>query len=212
MDLAKEANQLVQDCELRIRAMMESALAERRYDEIAKLASLASGLAGLVDGGPNSSQTTPPLGTAFVETAAVADSVLSDGDVANARSSAGLRRRQANEYPRFERHADRLIKLGWSKKDRSIYEHRVPFAAIRPIIEKLVSSFGKGGFLRMEAVLPIVLEDRTEVPSYQAYLVLAWLRELGVVQRHGNDGYKLLRKRLNENDVEEFLKQTPERE
>jgi len=64
----------------------------------------------------------------------------------------------------------------------------------------------------MDEVLPVELQDGTEVPSYQAYLVLAWLRERGTVQRQGNDGYKLARKNLSADMIVELWAQTPERE
>ena len=44
----------------------------------------------------------------------------------------------------------------------------------------------------MEDVLPLFDADSgREVPSYQAYLVLAWLRSAGVVVQHGRQGYSL---------------------
>ena len=64
----------------------------------------------------------------------------------------------------------------------------------------------------MDKVLPIVMADKTEIPSYQAYLVLAWLRDRGAIQRQGNDGYKLVEKSMAKEKFNEYWLQTPERE
>ena len=47
----------------------------------------------------------------------------------------------------------------------------------------------------MDDVLP--LKDPvsgTEVPAYQSYLCLAWLRSVGIVTQHGRQGYSLAKK------------------
>ena len=35
----------------------------------------------------------------------------------------------------------------------------------------------------MHQIFPLRKKDGSETPSYQAYLVLAWLRSLGIVER-----------------------------
>jgi hypothetical protein len=39
--------------------------------------------------------------------------------------------------------------------------------------------------------LPVHGQDGEEVPSYQVYLVVAWMRELGALERVGNEGYRV---------------------
>ena len=43
----------------------------------------------------------------------------------------------------------------------------------------------------MDQILPLRKKDGSETPSYQAYLVLAWLRSLDIVERKGEGGYAL---------------------
>ena len=41
----------------------------------------------------------------------------------------------------------------------------------------------------MDELMPFKMRDGEEIPSYQAYLALAWFRSLGVVESRGKDGY-----------------------
>ena len=207
-----QAKQLIRDCEEKIRALIELALAENRYEEVAELAGLGASLSKVLD----------PKGLPAQETSTenhLSTNLQVDGKQAADASislppTVGNPKKQprAAEYPRFERHGDRLIKLGWSKTDKSVYEHRAPLDVAQTVFSKLIPSTGKGGYLRMDKVLPIVMADKTEIPSYQAYLVLAWLRDRGAIQRQGNDGYKLVEKSMTKEKFNEYWLQTPERE
>jgi hypothetical protein len=97
-------------------------------------------------------------------------------------------RRMTKEYPRFERQGDRLIKVGWSKKDRAEYEHRTD-KEIASAVSLYLAERPKDQTFRMDDLLPIEIEDN-EVPLYQAYLVLAWLRDRGLITKQGKDGYQ----------------------
>ncbi len=47
-----------------------------------------------------------------------------------------------------------------------------------------------GGRITMDAVLPINdPEDGMEVPTYQIYVVVAWLRAEELIVQHGRQGY-----------------------
>ncbi len=211
MKLVETANQLIRDCESQIRALIESALTERQYEEIAHLASLASALSAVGNRSFPERLVSPESSVANGSAIGSSDSTSANNNSTEVRRSAEISKQRANQYPRFERHGDRLVKLGWSKKDRSVYEHRAPVEVVRAVAAKLGSSARKGAYLRMDEMLPIRAGDGAEVPSYQAYLVLAWLREMGAVRRLGNDGYKLIDKHLDEQKVEDLWIQTPER-
>ena len=43
----------------------------------------------------------------------------------------------------------------------------------------------------MDELLPVLGDDGQEIPSYQAYLALSFLRERGIVTQVGRSGYKL---------------------
>lgn len=201
MELIAKGKALVSECEGAVRLLMEEALANRLYNDIPSLAALAAGLSELVSG--------RGVGSAHVGDGAAPPSHREPSEHSDVQSSAARPRKDT--YPRFERHTDRLVKIGWSKKDRQEYEHRAPIAAVRAVFATLLTSANKRGYIHLDRVLPIEHEG-TEIPSYQAYLVLAWLRDLGVVDKHGNDGYKLDRKKISERDIDDLLGETPERE
>jgi hypothetical protein len=99
------------------------------------------------------------------------------------------RRGSRASFPKFERDRDRLIKIGWSKKDKQVYEHRAPREAVSRVFADLMERSESSGQFRMEEVLPIKNADGADIPSYQVYLALAWLRDAGAIERRGNDGY-----------------------
>lgn len=90
-------------------------------------------------------------------------------------------------YPRFQRDSLRLTKVGWSKRDETEYEHKAPKRAISAVAAAIQNV--DGDVFSVEDLLPIKEEDGSDVPSYQVYLVINWLRQIGAVRRHGNDGY-----------------------
>src|SRR4051812_46307346 len=42
-----------------------------------------------------------------------------------------------DEYPRFHRRGDELVKIGWSKSDRKEYHHRAPKRALDALVARL---------------------------------------------------------------------------
>lgn len=210
METIKQANRLIHECESHIRQLMVSAVNEGKYKELSQLASLASALSALTKNLPIETDTDTDKGAA-TELVRI---VVSETSAAKIRqkSDASRRKQLSGEFPQFERQVGRLIKLGWSKKEKSVYEHRTPFDVVKAVAEKLASSLKDRGYFRMEEVLPVNLEDGTEAPSYQAYIVLAWLKYMGSIERHGNDGYKLSQGRhLDEDAILELWQKTPER-
>lgn len=96
------------------------------------------------------------------------------------------------DYPRFERDGDRLVKIGWSKKNKEAYEHRAPREAVDAFVRHLASHVAPGKVFAMEDVMPVPDPGTgVDLPAYQAYLVLAWLRHVGAVEKKGKDGYVL---------------------
>ena len=48
---------------------------------------------------------------------------------------------------------------------------------------------GDGDVIPMDGILPLNAEDGSEIPDYQSYLCLAWLRSIGAVTQKGREGY-----------------------
>lgn len=204
MRIAK-AFDLVANCETDIRKLIELALAARQYEEIPGLANLAAAIASIrlsVDAAPKIDEPRQQESVASLPTAHASDAV----------PAASTRRvSRSNKYPRFERTGDRLVKVGWSKKDRAEYEHKVSYDAMTNVIAAVALKFGKVDYLKMDDLIPIVDASGQEVPSYQAYLVVAWLRELGLLERQGNDGYRLSTPNSTELDPQYLWQQTSEK-
>lgn len=109
------------------------------------------------------------------------------------KSTKASRRKKGNSsgYPRFVRDEDELVKIGWSKKEGSEYEHKAQKDVVRTIVASISRAGRQGSRFSMDAILPLKKLDGTPIPDYQSYLILAWLRSAQLVQQHGRLGYTI---------------------
>lgn len=101
------------------------------------------------------------------------------------------RSRKKAGYPRFYRQGDDLVKVGYSKK-KGEYRHRVPNETLDLVIAAIDGVAKEGLLFTAEDFMPV--EDKEhggDVPSYQAYQCLAWLKHEGLVEAQGRQGYIL---------------------
>ena len=104
----------------------------------------------------------------------------------------GRNERNAKQYPQFYRDGEALVKVGWSRKSREEYEHKAPKAAVLAVAAALADAGRAKRRITMEKVMPVRdAASNADVPDYQVYVTLAWLRELNVVVQHGRQGYTL---------------------
>jgi len=167
---------ILKRAEEELRAVIHEALEQGNYQDVTDLASLADSLARLH--GPSTRQET------------TADKVGESVDAASEGRRTG-RSTAARAFPRFQRDGDKLVKIAWSKKNRAEYEHRAPRDVVDALIEKIRKKKGEGARFEAPEVLPLKDKAGREVPSYQSYLALAWLRQEGIVIKHGRDRYAL---------------------
>ena len=92
-------------------------------------------------------------------------------------------------YPRFSRDEDSIIKVGWSKKTRDEYEQRAPREVLRVLREQMKKLGAPRRPVTTDRMFPLTNDNGAEIPSYQAYLVLRFLKDLGAVEPHGRRGY-----------------------
>lgn len=173
-----------------IRGLIKEGLEGNRYAVVAKLAEIADGIANIqrraADIGIDDSRSDAPEGRRRNQADA-----RSTPAVPPVALTARPRAENIPTYPRFEREGDRLVKIGWSKKDDREYEHKAPRSAVNAVCSALAKRGKRAPSLTMDTLLPVKDEEGQEVPSYQAYLVVAWLRQLGIVERTGKDGYSV---------------------
>jgi hypothetical protein len=114
-------------------------------------------------------------------------------------------------FPRFERDADRLVKIGWSAKEKRTYEHRVALDIVRDFCRFLADIGTERRVFKIGKLARVSASDGTEIPTYQTYLVLKWLQRVGAVSRRGNDGYVVKDGELSPARVEAHWLATPDR-
>jgi hypothetical protein len=195
-DLAKAIG-LIRKAEGDLREIMRSALAEERYSDLAEVAPLASILSNLLRSVEMNGTAKSSSGPAAADNSRQTVRTLSLAEKSRLIASIEKPARKNEEYPRFERDGDKLIKIGWSKKDRREYEHRVPKEIVLRVAEILRSAGDSRKTFAMDRLTPFKSSAGLKIPSYQVYLVLAWLRTLGAVQARGKDGYQVMDGRLD---------------
>ncbi len=179
---------------------LQKALKDREYSDVAELASVSQQVQELIQS-MGGDERAPARGT--VRAKAVTHSEADDS--IRGRPADNGRGGRAETYPKFVRDGDRLVKIGWSRRDRTEYEHRALTFAVSAVVSAL-QRLGSSEF-SMDALTPVRDEDGTEVPSYQVYLVVAWLRACKAVEKVGRGGYVPIPERLTVAAVKEHWAQ-----
>lgn len=193
-----EATRLLDECERELRKLVAEAASEGDYPSVLRITDWAKAVAALAAEG----HSAKPLSTATLADATTAGRAKGGTNASSELEIAppsGVRklRRTSDAYPKFFRRGNELVKVGWSKKDRKEYNHRAPRQAVDAVGFAVRQIGAKGKLFNGEALLP--LKDPTDgaaVPGYQAYVALAWLRHLGLVEQRGRrGGYTLAREK-----------------
>jgi hypothetical protein len=115
-------------------------------------------------------------------------------------------------FPRFEREEDKLVKIAWSKRDRKEYEHKAPRSVADLLLDHIKGRKGVGVRFVADDVFPMKDLKKREIPSYQAYLALAWLVHEGVITKFGREGYSLKPSSANSARLTELWEALPGRD
>jgi hypothetical protein len=190
------ADEIVTKAERELRDLMKRAIDDHRYNEVAVIAAMADGVAGLLAPG-RPGMLMPSSFPGLAEAAAQHSSNARNAIRQKAATPALARSREKSraaggkpaKYPQFQRDGDRLVKIGWSKKDRRTYEHRAPRDIVMSVVRQLGSSTTPGKVFTMESLVPFRDDHGQDIPAYQSYLVLKWLQNIGAVRKKGKDGY-----------------------
>lgn len=190
-----DAIAVIEAAERRLRLILVQLAETGEYEHVSKIATWAQALSGISSGSAESSPPShpgagaPPIGG---ETQSTSISRRSERAQGSRRKKSLRGGKKKPEYPRFVREGDTLVKIGWSKSEGKTYEHKAPHVVLRSLIQSLVRAGAHGERFVVEKVLPLRNTDKSEIPDYQAYLTLAWLRHAGLVIQHGRQGYSLL--------------------
>jgi hypothetical protein len=153
-------------CEADLRSIVTSAADNGDYDAVLRITSWAKQISLMLGNAqPPSTERKPSAETA--------------------------KRTTAPAYPRFARRGDQLIKIGWSKSDKSEYEHKAPHRAAQ-LLARVVADAGKDGrIFQLGGLMPLADSAGNEIPDYQVYVVIAWWRSIGLLDQHGRQGYSI---------------------
>ncbi len=185
MNAIGEASRIVGDAENNLKKLLAETATGGDYGLIVELAGWARSLADL----RSEIEKKAPAETA----AALHVHALTNELLHIPQSSPTPRKtRRANEYPKFCRNGEALVKVGWSKGRKGEYEHKAPFGVLIDVVTALSSAAVRKNRFVVEAIMPLKnSRDGSEIPSYQVYLCLAWMRQQDLIIQHGRQGYSL---------------------
>lgn len=187
--LNKGAFKILDTCERGLRDLLAKAAAKGDYSEVIQLTSWAKVIRSLADDAQadHALVAAPSPGKHGDSGAAgAAESRRSIKPVSHRATS-----KKPEGYPKFFRKADELVKIGWSKREREEYQHKAPYNVLNLLVRKLATVGAGGRMFAADDILPLTTDHGTEVPNYQGYLCLAWLRGEGLIESHGRQGYTI---------------------
>jgi len=100
---------------------------------------------------------------------------------------------KSSNYPRFEINSKNLVRFGWSKSKKKEYNHKVPIPIVHAVTDCVKNiGLGSSGPHSAEEIIERFSNDHGEqVPNYQVYAVLAYLKLKGFIEQQGREGYSI---------------------
>lgn len=194
MDRRIEASEIMQRAEQEVRSLLLRVVSEGDYDLATILMDCARQLSTLSRGIVESSSVrgeSLQIGSAQpsdADSRAASEVIRRDGLAADRRRRKSAKSVKAG-YPRFYRERDELVKIGWSKKRRAEYRHKAPWSIVQKVVQVIEEKGSRGTMFLLDDLLPVTNQDGSEIPSYQVYLVFAWLKQEHLIIQHGRRGY-----------------------
>lgn len=182
MDKTQKAAEILKEAEEKLAGIAAKASTAREYETASAVLRLAFDVKELAD-------QTQALTAGDAEPPTPVGDARLPGPGSAGRAAKAPRRRRKDAYPKFRREGDNIVKIGWSKAGKKEYQHKAPKHVLDVLVTKLETLGKSGRTFTMEQVLPLRDTDGNEVPPYQAYVWLAWLRSTGLVKQHGRKGY-----------------------
>lgn len=132
-----------------------------------------------------------------------------------ARTSGAKERRRRghairNDYPRFFRRGQQLVRVAWSRQEKKEYQHKTSHKVVEALVGAMAKIGADGRVFSTEEFLPIEDADGNPVPSYQAYVCIALFKHTGLIDQHGRQGYSIPRLAEFKDTVESLWQKLPE--
>ena len=179
-----------------VRDTMQSEISAGNYSQLPMLASIAEGLAGLIaKAGPARERDRPDENLAERQPeVSKPQSGTSDRAVRRAAKAANSTVNTAptekTKYPFYEVGDDSICKVGWSKKSSEEYRHYAPMTAAKSLAGHIDKTQIPGHAWTVEELGCVVdSEAGNELPSYQIYLAIGWMRFNGLLLKQGRSRY-----------------------
>jgi hypothetical protein len=119
--------------------------------------------------------------------------VKQSDEIAKGKRKSSRRKGGLKNYPKFELRKGYLVKIGWSKKQRCEYSHKVPDTIYDKTVEALISlsQSGTGPFMVEQIIEKVSASETETIPAYQIYVVIALLRSANCIGQIGKEGYSI---------------------
>jgi hypothetical protein len=165
-DYIEQSLKAIRNAESELQALFSKAGAARDYASAAKIMASAKALQEVAE--------------------ALAEEV-------NVESTTKRASQKTGTYPRFFRSLDnKLIVIGWSEKTNTEYEHKAPKIVLERLISVLLEQ-SNGEALSMEkmTVHSKMNDQESKFPEYYLRSFLRWLKSIGLIVKHGHQGYSV---------------------
>ena len=171
-----KAYRVLTEAEQALSDLIAESLREQRFGEVQAIAALAERVTTALHTGTTEKESQPR--------------VAPSPPTPPIDRAAHPRRRGAKAvYPQFRRDGGDLIKLGWSRKKKKEYTHRAPSVVVAAVVEALTRQPAEEPF-SMGDLLASIAASGTDLPAYQVYVVIGWLKSVTAVSGNGRTGYR----------------------
>lgn len=200
MEPVKRASAVITEAEAELRGIVSEAAAAGDYESVMKIAAWARALEQIVFVVPRASVRTEQN-----------SAMATRANHSSARAAQVTPSRPDDQYPRFFRDGDRLVRVAWSKSEKQEYEHKAQLAVLDALSVALAQKGKDGRVFSTDELLPVRNDDGNEVPRYQVYAWIGLLRQVGLIEQHGRRGYSMPHPSEFRTAAEEVWQNLPEK-
>ena len=202
MEPLKQAAELLRQAEAKLRDLLSGAATSGDYTSVVQIAAWARTLAELT----KTAQTDQkPISVLRSSPPAVGNATI-EKVIKHVSSRAWQK-----AYPKFFRQQDELIRIAWSKREKREYRHKAPHGVLKTLADAMTQEGANGRVFTTDQLLPMYNgADRAEVPNYQAYACISLLKQTGLIDQHGRQGYSIPRPADFKGAVEAVWNKLPE--